>query len=51
MEEHMRARKQIRDGRIGEADVHTMKVLDVIETAFEMTQELCPDCPTQSRAT
>jgi len=51
LEERMRARKQIRDGRIGEAEVHTMKVLDVIETTFEMTQELCPDCPTQPRAT
>ena len=42
----MRRRGLIRDGRIGEGEAHLMKALDVIETTYEMTRELCPGCPT-----
>jgi aminoglycoside 3-N-acetyltransferase len=46
LEARMRARGLIHDGRIGEANAHLMKALDVIEVTYEMTAELCPDCPT-----
>lgn len=46
LEARLRSRGLIRDGRIGDGEVHLMKALDVIETTFAMTQELCPGCPT-----
>lgn len=46
LEERMRRRSMIRDARIGDGEAHLMKALDVIETTFEMTGELCPICPT-----
>jgi aminoglycoside 3-N-acetyltransferase len=50
LEERMRRRNLIRDGRIGDGEVRLMKALDVIETTYEMTAELCPTCPTMPRA-
>jgi aminoglycoside 3-N-acetyltransferase len=49
LEKRMRSRGMIRDGRIGDARVHLMKALDVIEVTYEMTQEICPSCPTMPR--
>ena len=49
LEERMRSRQLIRDGRIGEGEVRLMKARDVIETTYEMTGELCPTCPTMPR--
>lgn len=49
LETRMRSRGMIRDGRIGNGEVHLMKALDVIEVTYEMTQELCPDCPTMPK--
>jgi aminoglycoside 3-N-acetyltransferase len=46
LEARMRSRGLIRDGRIGDAEVHLMRALDVIDVTYEMTQELCPRCPT-----
>jgi aminoglycoside 3-N-acetyltransferase len=46
LETRMRARGLIRDGRIGDAAVHLMTAIDVIEVTYAMTQELCPGCPT-----
>jgi aminoglycoside 3-N-acetyltransferase len=46
LETRMRSRGMIRDGRIGDGEVRLMKALDVIEVTYEMTQELCPGCPT-----
>ena len=45
LEERMRSRGMIRDGRIGDGEVRLMKALDVVETTYEMTQEICPRCP------
>lgn len=49
LEERMRSRGMIRDGRIGDGKASLMQALDVIETTFEMTGELCPTCPTMPR--
>jgi hypothetical protein len=46
LEARLRSRGLIRDGRIGDGEAHLMMALDVIETTFAMTQELCPQCPT-----
>lgn len=46
LETRLRSRDLIRDGRIGDGEAHLMKALDVIETTFALTQELCPRCPT-----
>jgi aminoglycoside 3-N-acetyltransferase len=46
LEERMRSRGMIREARIGDGAVLLMKALDVVETAFAMTGELCPRCPT-----
>ncbi len=46
LETRLRSRGLIRDGRIGDGEVHLMKALDVIEVTYEMTQELCPHCTT-----
>jgi aminoglycoside 3-N-acetyltransferase len=47
LEDRMRSRGQIRSGRIGSGDAHLMLAQDVVATAYEMTFELCPACPTQ----
>jgi aminoglycoside 3-N-acetyltransferase len=49
LEARMRSRGLIRDARIGDGDLQLMKALDVIEVTYEMTQELCPGCPTMPR--
>jgi aminoglycoside 3-N-acetyltransferase len=49
LEARMRDRGMIRDGRIGGGEVHLMKALDVVETTYEMTQEICPRCPTMPK--
>jgi len=49
LERRMRERDLIRDGRIGGAEVHVMKAMDVVQTAYEMARELCPTCPTRPR--
>jgi aminoglycoside 3-N-acetyltransferase len=46
LEDRMRSRGMICDGRIGDGEVRLMKALDVIEVTYEMTQELCPRCST-----
>mgnify|MGYP003877520601 CR=1 FL=1 len=47
LEERMRNRGLIRDGRIGGAEVHVMRAMDVVRTAYEMAREpeFCPTCP------
>jgi hypothetical protein len=46
LEARMRERDMIRDGRIGDGEVHLMKARDVIDVTYELTHELCPRCPT-----
>ena len=46
-EHAMREQGMIRDGRIGEAEVHLMKAMDVVETAYHLTRSLCPRCTTR----
>ena len=47
LENTMRERNMIRDGRIGTAAVHLMRAKDVIEVAFELTHTVCPRCTTR----
>ena len=47
LEDRMRSRGQIRSGRIGLGEAHLMLARDVVDTAHEMTFELCPACPTR----
>jgi aminoglycoside 3-N-acetyltransferase len=49
LETRMRGRGLIRDGRIGDGQLHLMKAQDVIDITYEMTQELCPRCATMPR--
>lgn len=49
LEERMRSRGMIRYGRLGDGELRLMRALDVIETAHELTGELCPRCPTRPR--
>ncbi len=46
LEERLRAAGMIRYGRIGDGEVRLMRALDVVETTYAMTRELCPICPT-----
>jgi aminoglycoside 3-N-acetyltransferase len=46
LEQRIRERGLIQDGRIGECRVMRMKAMDVIGVSYEMAQELCPTCPT-----
>jgi aminoglycoside 3-N-acetyltransferase len=46
LEQRMRSRGLIQDGRIGDGEAYLMRALDVINTTYEMTHELCPSCPT-----
>lgn len=46
LEQQMRERGLIQDGRIGECRVMRMKAMDVIEVTSEMAREICPACPT-----
>jgi aminoglycoside N3'-acetyltransferase len=47
LEERMRVQGQIRSGQIGSGEAHLMRARDVIDTAYQMTFELCPACPTR----
>ena len=49
LETRMRSRNLIRDARIGAGQAQLMRALDVIETTFAMTGEICPGCPTRPR--
>jgi aminoglycoside 3-N-acetyltransferase len=46
LEARMRGLGMIRDGAIGDGRLMMMRALDVVETTYAMTQELCPVCPT-----
>ena len=46
LEQRMRERGLIQDGRIGECHVMRMKAMDVIDVASEMVREICPTCRT-----
>ena len=50
LERLMRERGMISDGRIGEAQTHLMKCQDIIDCAFELTETLCPGCPTRPKS-
>jgi len=47
--ERLRARGMLRDGTIGEADVHLMRGNDVIEVTVELAKEFCPTCSIRPR--
>ena len=47
LESHMRSRDQIKDGKIGDADIHLMRAADVVGGAFTLALKLCPKCPTR----
>lgn len=49
LEQAMRDTDMIADGRIGDAQVMLMKALDVVQTAFELTRTICPNCPTRPK--
>lgn len=49
IEEAMRERDQIRDGQIGDAEVHLMRCADVIGATFNLTQTVCPTCPVRPK--
>ena len=46
LEQRMRGRALIQDGRIGPCHVMRMKAMDVIHVTREMVRGLCPACPT-----
>jgi hypothetical protein len=48
LEQQMRAAGLIRDGQVGEGELRLMKAKDVIDTAYRMTFEYCPLCPTRA---
>ncbi len=50
LERRMRASGLVRDGRIGDAHSMLFRAMDAVQTAYEMTFELCPECPTMPRA-
>lgn len=47
LEAVMRQRGMIRDGTVGDGQVHLMKAGDVVRMAFELAQILCPRCTTR----
>jgi aminoglycoside 3-N-acetyltransferase len=49
LEARMRERGMIRTCEVGAGQAHLMLAKDVIETAYEMTFEMCPGCPTRPR--
>ena len=50
LEKRMRERGLIADGQVGRCHVMRMRAQDVIDVTYEMTQELCPRCPTMPLA-
>jgi len=46
IEGHMRNRGQIKDSKIGDAEIHLMRAADVIGGAFFLAQTLCAQCAT-----
>jgi aminoglycoside 3-N-acetyltransferase len=50
LEQRLRERGVIQDGRIGPCAVMRMKAMDVIDVTIGMTRELCPRCSTRPRA-
>jgi len=49
LEEALRARSLIRDGRIGLAETHLMPAAPVLGATVRLCQQLCPTCPTRPR--
>jgi len=49
LEARMRARSLVRDTKIGDSHIMLFRTMDVINVTYEMTFELCPDCPTMPR--
>jgi aminoglycoside 3-N-acetyltransferase len=49
LEARMRSAGMIRDGRIGDGEVHWMRAIDVVEVTLQMTGEFCPGCPSRPR--
>jgi len=47
LETYLRERGQVRDGQIGDAEVHLMLGAHVLGGAVRLAQELCPRCPTR----
>jgi aminoglycoside 3-N-acetyltransferase len=47
LEEQMRLRGMIRDGRLGDGHLMLMRAQDVIDVTYAMTFEMCPMCPTR----
>lgn len=47
--ERLRGRGQLRRGRIGDAEIHLMKGMDVIQATVELAKEMCPACPVQPK--
>jgi aminoglycoside N3'-acetyltransferase len=46
LEQRMREKQLIQDGQIGACRVMRMRAIDVVDVGYQMTQELCPRCPT-----
>lgn len=51
LEQALRERDLIRDGRIGGAQVHLMPAAAVVGATVRLCQQHCPDCPTRPRVT
>ena len=49
IEEAMRERDQIQDGKIGDAEILLMRGADMIGTTFKLTQTICPTCPVRPK--
>jgi aminoglycoside 3-N-acetyltransferase len=49
IEEAMRERDQIRDAKIGDAEILLMRGADMIGTTFMLTQTICTTCPVRPR--
>ncbi len=47
IEARMRARNLIRDGKVGNAEIHLMRGSDVIAETVALCAEVCPTCPSQ----
>jgi aminoglycoside 3-N-acetyltransferase len=47
IEERMRARGLVRDGKVGDAAIHIMRGRDVVEQTMALCAEVCPTCPSQ----
>jgi len=49
LEEELRSLGQIRDGRIGHAEVHMMLGAHALGATVRLCHKLCPDCPVRPR--